>query len=151
MWVWRRLRSATLCRASLRCGGARGAVCAGRKLARSSQNERTEFKESCLAGLLPTDDRSLSGLPRSRNEGMHRSVWSGRFRWGRLKEAALFAGAGEADAEVTLTVGNRTVEVKSSDYGVFKIGALHSPYNSELSLSVAKAGYKSFEKVVPCQ
>src|ERR1700738_4028598 len=37
MWVWRRLRSATLCRASLRCGGARGAVC-GRKLARSSQN-----------------------------------------------------------------------------------------------------------------
>src|ERR1700726_3078313 len=37
MWIWRRLRSATLCRASLRCGGARGAVC-GRKLARSSQN-----------------------------------------------------------------------------------------------------------------
>src|ERR1700682_2843555 len=37
MWVWRPLRSATLCRASLRCGGARGAVC-GRKLARSSQN-----------------------------------------------------------------------------------------------------------------
>src|ERR1700736_5332454 len=37
MWVWRRLRSATLCRASLRCGGARGAVW-GRKLARSSQN-----------------------------------------------------------------------------------------------------------------
>src|SRR6202035_4993270 len=38
MWVWRRLRSAALCRASLRCGGARGAVYAGRKLARSSQN-----------------------------------------------------------------------------------------------------------------
>jgi hypothetical protein len=38
------------------------------------------------------------------------------------------------------------VEVKSSDYGVFKIGALHSPYNSELSLSGAKAGYLSFEK-----
>jgi hypothetical protein len=81
-------------------------------------------------------------LPRTRNEGMHRSVWSGRFRWDRLKEAALFAaGAGEADAEVKLTVGNRTVEVKSSDYGVFKIGALHSPYNSELSLSVASGLY----------
>jgi hypothetical protein len=64
-----------------------------------------------------------------------------------LKEAALFAaGAGEADADVKLTVGNRTVEVKSSDYGVFKIGALHSPYNSELSLAGAKAGYLSFEK-----
>src|ERR1700688_4627777 len=38
MSVWRRLRSAALCRASLRCGGARGAVYAGRKLARSSQD-----------------------------------------------------------------------------------------------------------------
>src|SRR6202140_62018 len=38
MSVWGRLRSAALCRASLRCGGARGAVYAGRKLARSSQD-----------------------------------------------------------------------------------------------------------------
>src|ERR1700738_4287737 len=37
MWVWRRLRYAGLCRASLRCGGARGAGC-GREPARSSQN-----------------------------------------------------------------------------------------------------------------
>jgi len=36
--------------------------------------------------------------------------------------------------------------VKSSEYGVFKIATLHSPYNPELSLSVAKAGYRSFEK-----
>src|SRR3984893_10439229 len=37
MWVWRRLRSAGLCRASLRCGAAWGAGF-GRELARSSQN-----------------------------------------------------------------------------------------------------------------
>ena len=51
-----------------------------------------------------------------------------------------------ADADVRLAVGNRTLKVKSSEYGVFKIGTLHSPYNPELSLSVAKAGYRSFEK-----
>ncbi len=32
--MWRRLRSATLCGASLRCGGARGAVCAAKELQR---------------------------------------------------------------------------------------------------------------------
>lgn len=51
-----------------------------------------------------------------------------------------------ADADVKLAVGNRTLEMKSSESGVFKIGTLHSPYNPELSLSVTKAGYRSFEK-----
>src|SRR5260370_40904739 len=48
-----------------------------------------------------------------------------------------------ADADVTLAVGGTTreVKVKSSEHGVFRIGTLHSPFNTELSLSVTKAGY----------
>ncbi len=53
-----------------------------------------------------------------------------------------------ADADVTLAVGGTTreVKVKSSEHGVFRIGTLHSPFNTELSLSVTKAGYLPFEK-----
>ncbi len=50
------------------------------------------------------------------------------------------------DATVTLTVEERTHEVKSLADGAFKIGTLHSPSNPELSLSVTKPGYRPFEK-----
>jgi hypothetical protein len=48
-------------------------------------------REYGSARLVPVNDRSSSGLPRSGNEGMHRSVWSGSFDRGCLTEAALFA------------------------------------------------------------
>jgi hypothetical protein len=53
-----------------------------------------------------------------------------------------------ADADVTLAVGGTTrrLTVKSSEHGVFGIGTMHSPHNTELSLSVTKAGYRPFEK-----
>jgi Carboxypeptidase regulatory-like domain len=51
-----------------------------------------------------------------------------------------------ADANVSLTVGSRSREAQSSGDGAFKIGMTHSPWNPELSLSVSKVGYRSFEK-----
>ena len=53
-----------------------------------------------------------------------------------------------ADADVTLAIGGitRRLKVKSSEHGVFSIGTMHSPFNTELFLSVAKAGYLPFEK-----
>jgi Carboxypeptidase regulatory-like domain len=51
-----------------------------------------------------------------------------------------------ANADVTLIVGGRNQEVKTSENGVFVVGMAHSPWNPELSLSVAKAGYKTFER-----
>ena len=53
-----------------------------------------------------------------------------------------------ADADVTLAIGGTTrrLKVKSSAHGVFSIGTMHSPFNTELFLSVAKAGYLPFEK-----
>jgi len=51
-----------------------------------------------------------------------------------------------ASADVRLIVENRSQEVKTSESGVFVIGMSHSPWNPELSLSVAKGGYKTFEK-----
>jgi hypothetical protein len=51
-----------------------------------------------------------------------------------------------ADANVSLTVGSRSREAKSSGDGAFKIGMTHSPWNPELSLSVTKVGYRPFEK-----
>lgn len=53
-----------------------------------------------------------------------------------------------ADADVTLAIGGTTrrLKVKSSEHGVFSIGTMHSPFNTELSLSVTKAGYLPFEK-----
>ena len=35
---------------------------------------------------------------------------------------------------------------KTSEGRVFVVGMSHSPWNPELSLSVAKAGYKTFER-----
>jgi hypothetical protein len=51
-----------------------------------------------------------------------------------------------ADADVALTVGERKREIKSSDRGVFKVGMTHSPWNPELTLRVARPGFKPFEK-----
>ena len=51
-----------------------------------------------------------------------------------------------ANADVTLIVGDRNQKVKTSESGVFVVGMSHSPWNPELSLSVAKAGYKTFER-----
>ena len=53
-----------------------------------------------------------------------------------------------SDTDVTPAVGGTTREVKaeSSEHGVFSIGTMHSPFNTELSLSVTKAGYLPFEK-----
>jgi hypothetical protein len=47
-----------------------------------------------------------------------------------------------ADADVTLAIGRTTrrLKVKSSEHGVFIIGTMHSPFNTELSLSVTKNG-----------
>jgi len=50
------------------------------------------------------------------------------------------------DAKIKLTVGHRVREEHSSEYGVFKIGTLHSPWNPELSLSITKEGCRPFEK-----
>ena len=51
-----------------------------------------------------------------------------------------------ADANVKLSGGGSTREITSSNHGVFKIGMVHSPWNPELSLTVAKSGFKSYEK-----
>jgi hypothetical protein len=51
-----------------------------------------------------------------------------------------------ADADVALTVGERKREIKSSERGVFKVGMTHSPWNPELTLRVARPGFKLFEK-----
>jgi hypothetical protein len=51
-----------------------------------------------------------------------------------------------ANAEVKLTVGSSTKEVKTSDYGIFAIGMTHSPFNPERRLEITKPGYKPYEK-----
>lgn len=51
-----------------------------------------------------------------------------------------------ANADVKLTTGKFTREVKSSDRGVFNVGLTHSPFNPELTLEVAKPGFKPFDK-----
>jgi hypothetical protein len=45
--------------------------------------------------LLPISVRSLSGLPRSRDAGMHRSRGRGSFDKGRLKDLSVPLGAGD--------------------------------------------------------
>src|SRR5262245_31113901 len=49
-------------------------------------------------------------------------------------------------ADVTLATGTLKREIKSSDRGLFKIGMTHSPWNPELTLSITKPGYKTYEK-----
>ena len=45
-----------------------------------------------------------------------------------------------ADAGIKLTCGAYSREVKTTDYGFFKIGMTHSPWNPELTLAVEKEG-----------
>jgi TonB family protein len=51
-----------------------------------------------------------------------------------------------AGADVKLTCGASSREVKTAEYGFFKIGMTHSPWNPELTLAVEKPGYKPFQK-----
>jgi hypothetical protein len=75
-----------------------------------------------------------------------RSVKAEALPRGHWDQAFRTLGLPVADADVTLAVGGTTqeVKVKSSEHGVFRIGTL--PFNTELSLSVTKAGYLPFEK-----
>jgi hypothetical protein len=50
------------------------------------------------------------------------------------------------EANVKLTTGATTHEVRSTDDGEFEVGGTHAPFKVELTLSATKTGYKPFEK-----
>ena len=52
------------------------------------------------------------------------------------------------EANVKLTAGGITRETKSMDDGEFEVGGTHAPFRVQLTLSVTKAGYKPFEKLI---